>query len=120
MDINQSIITAIIGFISGGLGSIVTPWVKWGIEKRKLKLAQKTQIINNIKSILSNEVFDPEKLVNQTDYYSIREHLSKKTIERLEIVDYDFYCKIDKSPVDSRIAPLLKELSNLEKKWGIR
>ena len=30
----DGITTALIGLISGGIGSLVAPWAKWGIEKK--------------------------------------------------------------------------------------
>jgi hypothetical protein len=32
-------IPTLIGLITGTIGSLIAPWVSWGIEKRKLRLA---------------------------------------------------------------------------------
>jgi len=45
MDINY-LISGIIGLIIGIIGTLFAPWVKWGIEKKKIKLNRRIELIN--------------------------------------------------------------------------
>jgi hypothetical protein len=120
MELNQAILTAIIGSGTGALESFVAPWVKWGIEKRKIKLKNRAQTINNLKSILPNEVFDRKKTVNHDNYYAIRKHLSDKSIDALETNVIRLYGSVGDSPFNCPVNFILDDLSKLEIKWGLR
>jgi hypothetical protein len=120
MEINQGILTAIIGLIAGIVGSLVAPWIKWGIEKRRLRYNNRLELIKELKVILDNEEFDRKKFVNRSDYHLIRDHLSSKSIDFLESTKFVVRYKAPNDPFSPGIKFILFDLANLERKWGIK
>ena len=41
----NAIIAGLVGLITGAIGSLIAPWVQWGVEKRRKKLERRTALI---------------------------------------------------------------------------
>ena len=83
----EIIISAIVGLITGALGSLLAPWVNWGIEKKKALRAKRENLINSIRSYLAKNDPKNEEFLNSLDYIQIRPFLTKEFIGELE--DHD-------------------------------
>ena len=119
MKIDQALLVAFIGLIAGVIGSLIAPWVNWGIEKRKLRLSSRKEMINKLKSLISEKNFDREKIVNSTEYHHLKEHLSTKTINKLERKELVIYIRTQNDPIDHERKEILEDISKLEKKWRL-
>jgi tetrahydromethanopterin S-methyltransferase subunit E len=53
----EKIIIAIIGFVAGAVGSLIAPWVNWGIEQRKQRRASRNALINNARGYVTSKAF---------------------------------------------------------------
>lgn len=48
MEIYTAIISGVIGLITGAVGSLIAPWVHWGIEKKKGgNMREEQSLLNN-------------------------------------------------------------------------
>ena len=49
------VIGAIIALASGAIGSLIAPWVKWGIEKKKILLNERKRTIEDVRNLVIKE-----------------------------------------------------------------
>lgn len=119
MNINQVILTALIGLITGALGSLFAPWVNWGIEKRRFRFEYRKKVINDIKELATNNSFDRVKIINSSSYKIIRDFLSENTIKELEKPLNTFIIQMGNSAIDHERKGILDDIARLEKKWKI-
>ncbi len=51
----NNITVAVIALISGAIGSLIAPWVKWGIVKKNIKHQDRINTIAEIRNLVINE-----------------------------------------------------------------
>ncbi|NHZ86493.1 MAG: hypothetical protein GWP19_11535 [Planctomycetia bacterium] len=51
----NSITVALIALVSGAIGSLIAPWVKWGIEKKKILLDERKNTIKEVRKLVIEE-----------------------------------------------------------------
>lgn len=119
MELNQALLTAFIGLITGAIGSLITPYVKWGIEKKRKRHDYRREIIKELKSIAMKSDFDRIQIINAQSYMSVREKLSYKTIKTLERPLSELRGTVGDPALDSDKQLFIIDLAALEKKWGI-
>jgi len=56
-----ALIGAIAGLISGTIASLIAPWIKWGIEKKKLLLNERKLLLKDVREIIIKEYDENEK-----------------------------------------------------------
>ena len=115
----NAIIAGVVGLISGAIGSLVAPWVAWGIEKRRIKHDRRVELIVRWREILSDQDFDRTHLLNDPSYGPLKELLSQKAKEKLERPTNHISLSLN-SPItnfDRDIA--LQEVARIEKHWGL-
>lgn len=54
MDIAQYWIPAVAGLLSGAVGSLIAPWVHWGIESRRERQKARRELLAHARSVLAN------------------------------------------------------------------
>lgn len=123
------VIPAIIGAIAGAIVSLFAPWVKWGVEKRKIKLKNRMQLISETRVYLENFAFDYTKFRISKEYSQIRNYLSENMRNKIERIGKD-YPEPEKEYIEAQIGGrnhgannyrnlILDELYFLEKKWNL-
>lgn len=78
------LIPALIGLLAGILGSLVAPWVNWGIEKKREKLKYRREIIQRCRAKIDDANFTKQSFRNTLEYKYIRPYLSPSEIEGME------------------------------------
>lgn len=115
----EIIISAFIGLVTGAIGSLIAPWVIWGIEKRKRRLDRRQQFIERARAVV-NAVDDRRKFCNHEIYTRLRPYLSKESLKFLDyreiIVNQTVRGEIQ---VDNYKPYILKDILDLEKKWKL-
>jgi hypothetical protein len=64
MTISEAIIVAVIGLASGTVSSLIAPWVKWGIEKKRLVHNRRVDSIKEWRSFIEQFDFEKENFGN--------------------------------------------------------
>jgi hypothetical protein len=115
----NNIIAGTIGLITGAIGSLVAPWINWGIEKRRKRNERRIELIGTWRKIISNNKFDRRQLLNDPTYGALCGLLQqevRKEIERpnnIEIIDVH-------SPTESYDRDLLlREIARIENHWKL-
>jgi hypothetical protein len=118
----NKILPALIGFIAGALGSIVAPWVNWGIEKKREKLKYKREMIKSWREFI-NLNSDWDNFRDTAVFSEMKPFLSQYLISEIDPPDFeDGKVVINlRSPIgrDSLKARLLEEITRLELKWKL-
>jgi len=110
-------------FLSGGvIGSGITAWVSWGIEKRKFRYRYRSKLIENWRGLIATlpdtggwSLSDPASraFLKSEHFISLELHLSPKLLgnlraERMVTVGGDFPRR-----------NLSEEVAKLERDWGL-
>lgn len=83
LDWNALVSGAVSGSVFGALASLIAPWVTWGVEKRRLKLASRRKSVAEWRQAVAQS--DGVKEFRETAAYAtMRPHLLRTLIERIE------------------------------------
>jgi len=105
------IISAIIGLITGAIGSLIAPWVNWGIEKKKIRLEQRKIMLQYVQGEL-----------NAYDCYIVRFKNSLAYSKIKQYLDLDIAKLIDdcEGGNDSELKnQILNNITRIQHKWGL-
>ena len=115
----QYVIPALIGLVAGLIGSLIAPWIHWGIEKRRMLLESRRSLIKSARIEMSAPVPPRERFREKPIYSQIRPHLSDKTIELIES-DTVFIQQGGRGDgANNYSAKVLDDILALEKKWEL-
>ena len=107
------VIPGIIGLVGGVIGSLIAPWVHWGVEKRKIRQQKRRELINSCRVMLAANI--DQKTFQETELYSkLRPHLYQLTIEAIEKETRSEDSQDDKEVFKE---PVLGDLARIEKEW---
>lgn len=79
-----TVVVALIGLVGGIIGSVVAPWVNWGIEKRRLKHARKVELIKEWRLFIEHFSFNSQNFGNTTVYAAMRPFMDEDIIKKFE------------------------------------
>jgi hypothetical protein len=104
---------AILGFIAGALGSLVAPWVHWGIEKRRERLKEKRRHVEAWRSVLSDgHITHVFAFRNSAAYSSLRPHLPPEMAEKIAGLQHA-------GMIGDLCPKILDEVARLEREWKL-
>lgn len=111
-------VPAITGLIAGTVGSIIAPWVNWGIEKRKLRFAAKQKLIADTRRLLESPP-NKETFRDSSIYSQLRPFLTDATRKIIE--DDIIYVNLGGrgAGANNYKVLVLDELNLLEKDWKL-
>ncbi len=129
--LDTRIIPAFLGLLAGAISSLIAPWVHWGVEKRKLRLQTRAELIKEAREALECGNHTNEEFRHLSVYSRIRPFLSAHAIKAVEgetprgnpfssaQVIRIVAGNGRHSGVNPFRAKVLDELTELEKKWGL-
>ena len=115
------VLPAILGFVAGAIGTLVAPWVNWGIEKRREKTKRRQEFIDSWRRYIEDE-FEWNSFRNTAMFSQIKPYLSEKMINELDPVEGSETPTIHlRSPIgeDTLTKRLLDEIAAVEKRWNL-
>jgi len=107
-----AIISGLFGLIGGAIGSLIAPWVQWGIEKRREKLNHKRALIQDWRRHLGSH-YTKESFPSSLTYNGMKPYLSNEAVELVENNSAPDLKGID---IKRRI---LNEINRIEKEWSL-
>ena len=111
-------IPALTGLLAGAIGSLIAPWVNWGIEKRKLRLTTRREFIAAARRTLETDS-DKDEFRESAIYSQLRPFLSERTRKEVESDTITIQMGGRGSGADNYRPRVLDELHTLEKKWKL-
>ena len=126
MPFNNEIITGwivpvLVAIGSGAIGSLIAPWVHWGIEKKKLKLDGRRKLIERARQIVSLRKFNVFIFRQSTEFHQLFEYFSENAINQIGIDDDYMDIKERGYPdIDLENRSLIyNELNRIAKEWKL-
>jgi hypothetical protein len=83
MEFLKTALPAFLGFIGGVIGSLVAPWVHWGIEKKKQGLAAQRELIATARRLVE-AAQDKAAFIETAIYSQLRSVLSERMRKEIE------------------------------------
>jgi hypothetical protein len=111
--------TAIIGIVGGfASGSVVAAWANWGVEKRRLKLQRRYDLLDTwregIASIGAEFGLNP---IGSPWYETLRPYLSDDTRQKLE---HQRTFHVPSESARGTRDTFTVEVDRIEREWGLR
>ena len=124
MDLNDHVVTAVIagatGLISGVIGSLVAPWINWGIEKKRRALDARAKLVTRWREILGAEDFDRSMILNDPAYGVLAPLLGEKERKQIERPQNHLILEAYPTPgKDPDRTMLLHEVARIERVWKL-
>jgi hypothetical protein len=129
IELSKVIVPAIVGLITGTIGSLIAPWVNWGVEKKKLTRKNREELIQSAREALAKDKLSNNEFCHLPVYSRIKPYLSEQAIKSVEgevSKDSPFTEVVTivvgngrNSGVNPFKNEILDELTLLEKKWGL-
>ena len=115
--LTEGIVIAVIGLVSGAIGSLVAPWVNWGVEKRRIKREARAAKIAEWRSYVEMFDFDNEEFGGTSIYADMRPSLREDIVS---IVESDtIFVGADYRGGNHIKYKIADEISRIERKWGL-
>lgn len=114
----QYVIPAFIGLLAGAVGSVIAPWVNWGIKKRELKLHARREFLFFARNAV-REHGDKRAYREHVTYSQLRPFLSQRSIEMIESDAAVVQADGRGSGADNFKPLVYEDINKLEKKWGL-
>lgn len=114
----DKVFVAIIGLLGGITGSLIAPWVNWGIEKRKIRRAERYQLTNKALEYTSSKQFGVIQYTKKTYYHSLRYEFSKEATQKFDnFLDETLKGINVAANRESARKLVLDEICRIKKKW---
>lgn len=115
-----ALIAGAVGLLSGAIGSLIAPWVNWGIERRRKLFESRSEHIHRWREILADAEFDRSKMLNNPSYGALRPLLSPEALKDIERPSTHLYSIIGGPPIDDHDrTTLLHEVARIERAWEL-
>lgn len=119
LTLSDTVIVAVIGLIGGVIGSIIAPWINWGIEQRKMQAQRRTDLIREWRSFIENFDFDQKNFGDTTVYAAMRPYMNKEVIDDFE-AQRTFFVPPDGGRGDNLFKQWASdEVSAIERRWKL-
>jgi hypothetical protein len=113
--VTVAIIAGAFGLLGGVVGSLIAPWVQWGIEKRRFKLNRRLEYIRAWRHFIGSNEFDQATFRETKTFKTMCPYLPENLVEAIE--DQSIHVSITGGdPIKGR---LLDEVTRIEREWGL-
>jgi hypothetical protein len=109
---------ALAGLIAGAIGSLIAPWIHWGIDKKKTQHLARREFIAAARRALEADSGKHE-FRESAIYSQLRPFLSEKTRKEIESDTVTLQIGGRGSGANNFKPRVLDELHVLEKKWKL-
>src|ERR1043166_9523274 len=82
--VEVAIIAAVVGLLSGVVGSLVAPWVQWGIEKKRFKMNRRLKYVRAWRNFVGSNDFTQANFKDTKTFKTLRPYLSNQLIAKIE------------------------------------
>ena len=110
------LVPGLIGLVSGAIGSLIAPWMKWRLENKRSNRVDRINFLNEAREYVEKVDVKSEEFLNSPLYSRIRAYLSTELVQDLEnqrkVIMYN-------GLRDGYRARVLEELNNLEYHWKV-
>lgn len=119
------ILNKVIFSLGGLILGLCLPWVRWEIEKRRIRRDDRRQLVKECRTLIDKDTFDVQSFIETSCYSRIRTELSetlRNEIEHLQgIGKQPFHVVMGGRDAGVNVykGRLLDEISKIEKSWKL-
>jgi len=120
LTLGTALIAGASGLISGVLGSLIAPWVHWGVEKKRALNEARRALLKEAREYVGSNLFSGRTFDSKTIYRRLKPYLGSIVVEAAE--NYEEVQDRQDDPGEFPAAfrrEVLDELGRLEKEWGL-
>jgi hypothetical protein len=114
------IISGLVGLITGAIGSLIAPWVQWGVEKRRHRREARRERIAAWRAAVDRDDFEPRQFAGSDAYATLRAYLPEDLRQEIDgwrnPTMFVAPPRAGRYPIQGR---LLQEIARIERKWGL-
>lgn len=111
-------IGAASGLVSGGIASVVAPWINWGIEKKRLERQRRYDLLKSWREgIARMETDDRGEYISSDWYETMRPYMWETRRDELERPGTVIVPADSGRGIKGRFA---SEADRIESQWGLR
>ncbi len=99
---------AVLGLLSGAVGSRVAPWVNWGVEVRRSRRAARQDVIRYARHEIRSGDFGLREFEDRDIFHQLKPHMRPGVLR----------APADQGPDGAR-ALLLEEVARIERVWKL-
>jgi hypothetical protein len=113
-----TVIVALIGLVSGAIGSIIAPWANWSIEKKRKSIEYKHKLISDVR-VLIDSSSSIEDILKSSVWGVIKVNLSKGEVHSISADNLIHQSSFGMSELDMRKMALSEAIHKLEQRWQL-
>lgn len=119
-EVVTALIAAIVGLLTGAIGSLIAPWVNWGIEKRRKKHENRAALVETWQAIIANPKFERDRIMNHPSYGALKPLLSAGAVKQLHRpANAHIVLRGGSSSGDADRTLLQHEIARIEREWDL-
>jgi hypothetical protein len=119
-EVVTALIAGVVGLITGAIGSLVAPWVNWGIEKRRKKHENRAALISIWRQIIGGSNFERHHMTGHPSYGALKPLLSQDAAEQLHRPPNSHIVVQGGSGLgDADRSLLQREIARIEREWEL-
>jgi len=117
--LNEKVLAAILGLAGGTVATFLAPWIQWGIERRRIRMAVRREKVERWRAAVNriakeDEWTEPGErmyvFINDSEFLSLMPSLSQHAVDQVgseDVLDHDL------------IQTLFAEIDRIERNWGL-
>ena len=117
----------LISFFSGVALTLIAPWVRWSIEKKRDKIKARRDLISNARQFVGSTSFSGFSFSQETYYIQLKPFFDKKLIDWVENfnsyydeIDYLYTPEVGEPTLHENLkVEIFNQLDRIEKDWGL-
>ena len=111
-----AIVGGVAGVVTGGITSLIAPWAQWGVDKRRLRRAERRNVIAAGRDCIRTHP-DRSGLLLDGRYMELRSYLTPEEREAAEAPEQSGH---DSAAIEARFDTLSAAIDRLEREWKLR
>jgi hypothetical protein len=115
-----AVIGGVSGLLAGVVGSLVAPWIHWGIEKRRDRRTTQRDLLSAAREYAASREFGASSFAKHAVYARLKPHFNTDVVRAVENPE-DVQDQMD-DPGEFRESlrrEVLDELTRIEQEWGL-
>jgi hypothetical protein len=113
------VVPAVIGLLSGAIGSLIAPWVNWGIEKHRARLKHRKEVVDRIRTLIDHPGFNKQSFRRTQEYLHLKPLIG---VDVVNSVESDLHALVPANGDEPHAAyrrALHEALTELEYSWDL-
>lgn len=119
-DVVTALMAGVVGLVTGAIGSLIAPWINWGIEKRRKQHGNRAKLIETWRDIIAGPRFERDHMIGHPSYGALKPLLSVKAIEQLHRPESShIVVRGGAGPGYADRSLLQQEIARIKREWGL-